>query len=74
MSLLSRATRNRTIGIKLLEDEGQTSTPTDPNHDPWQNVQVAAAYAEIAKDVVTHTALTIGGVWAACKIIGRICK
>jgi hypothetical protein len=36
--------------------------------------EVAAAYAEIAKDFITHAALTIGGVYAACKIVGRICK
>lgn len=48
----------------------------EPSEDrnPFEGVEVAAAYADIAKDLITHAALTIGGVWAACKIVERICK
>lgn len=37
-------------------------------------VEVAAGYAEIIKEVVTHTALIVGGVWCLCKIAERLCK
>lgn len=75
MSLLGRTMRNRTIGVKVLDDSViNNGTEIDPDRNPFEGVEVAAAYAEIAKDVITHTALTVGGVWAACKIIGRICK
>lgn len=73
MSLLGRTMKNRTIGLKVLDDR-VINNEDAPATDPWANVEIAAAYAEIAKDVITHTALTVGGVWAACKIIGRICK
>lgn len=55
---------------KLVKDD---ETPAQ-ERDPMENVVVVAAYAEIVKDVVTHSALTIGGVFAACQIIKRICK
>ena len=65
--------KNKTIGVTLLDNPSKTSEPT-ADHDPLDGVVVAAAYAEIFKDVVTHTALTVGGVAAAYKIIERICK
>lgn len=75
MRLLNRAMKNTTIGVKVLDDRTLNGgAEVDSDYDPMVGVQVAAAYAEIAKDLVTHTALTVGGVWAACKIIGRICK
>lgn len=57
---------------KLVKDD-ENGTP-GPERDPMDNVVLVAAYAEIVKDVVTHSALTIGGVFAACQIIKRICK
>lgn len=57
---------------KLVKDED--SGTSAPERDPMENVVVVAAYAEIVKDVVTHTALTVGGVFAVCKIVERICK
>lgn len=73
--MFKRALRNKTIGVKLLDDRDMASGETVVDDaDPFLGVEVAAAYAEIAKDLVTHTALTVGGVWAVCKIIGRICK
>lgn len=76
MSLINRAMKNKTIGVKVLDDRniGAMSTEPENDRDPFEGVQVAAAYAEIAKDLVTHTAFTIGGVFAACKIIERICR
>ncbi len=74
MSLSDRLLKNKTIGVKLMDDKTSETKNVDPNYDPWLNVELAAGYAEVVKDVVTHTALTVGGVWAACKIIGRICK
>lgn len=75
MSFLNRAMRNKTIGVKVLDDRTFTEGEVEAaDRDPFEGVQIAAAYADIVKDLVTHTALTIGGVYAACKIIGRICK
>lgn len=56
---------------KLVRENGDTPVESS---NPMEGVEVAAAYAEIAKDLITHAALTIGGVWAACKIVERICK
>lgn len=46
----------------------------DKNYDPFEGVEVLAAYSEVAKDFITHTALTVGGVMAAYQIVKRICK
>lgn len=73
--MFKRAMKNTAIKVKVVNDkENPNSTPEQDSADAWENVEIAAAYAEIAKDVITHAALTIGGVFAACKIIGRICK
>jgi len=42
--------------------------------DPMVGPQIAAAYSEIAKDFITHAALTIGATFVVCKIVGRLCK
>lgn len=63
--------RNRAVKMSFIKDKAETSE-TDQN--PFENVEVLAAYSEVAKDFVTHAALTIGGVYAACQIIKRICK
>lgn len=65
--------KNRSFNVKVVKDPVNGSEP-DETTDPFEGVQVAAAYAEVAKDFVTHTALVIGGVFAACKIIERICR
>lgn len=72
--MFKRTFKNKTIGVKVLDDRDINGAENESDRDPWENVEIASAYAEIAKDLVTHTALTVGGVWAACKIIGRICK
>lgn len=71
MSLL----KNRSFNVKVVKDQDVNGAEAiDPNRNPFEGVEVAAAYAEVAKDLITHAALTIGGVWAACKIVERICK
>lgn len=59
---------------KLVRDKGTETIIPGEDRNPMEGVEIAAAYAEIAKDVITHAALTVGGVFAACKIIERICK
>jgi len=62
--------RNRAFQVKMVKDQvGEEETI-----DPMMGPQIAAAYAEVAKDFVTHTALVVGGVMSAYQIIKRICK
>lgn len=76
MSLL----KNRSFVIKAVNDKDlRNGAVIDAGSesaaaDPFVGVQVAAAYADVAKDLITHAALTIGGVFAVCKIVERICK
>lgn len=65
--------KNRSFNVKVVKDQASTNESPE-EHNPFEGVEVAAAYSAVAKDFVTHTALVIGGVWAACKIIERICK
>lgn len=65
--------RNRSVQVKFVKD------PKTANDAPDEaaligNVEVAAAYAEIFKNVVTHTALVVGGAFILCKIVERICR
>lgn len=69
MSLL----KNRSFNVKVVKDPVNGDEPA-VDRNPFEGVEVAAAYAEVAKDFITHAALTIGSVWAACKIVERICK
>lgn len=73
MSILKRALKNQTIGVTLLDNATKNAEPEEAV-DPLEGVVVAAAYVELAKDLITHAAFTIGGVYAACKIVERICK
>lgn len=52
----------------------KTDAAPDEDRNIFEGPELAAAYAEVAKDLITHAALTIGGVYAACQIIKRICK
>jgi hypothetical protein len=65
--------KNRSFNVKMVKDNPDGSTP-QVEFDPMAGPEIAAAYAEVAKDFITHATLTIGGVWAACKIVERICK
>lgn len=73
---MRRFLRNYSVqtSSKLIKDNPDGSSPLLETIDPMLGPEIAAAYADIAKDLITHAALTIGGVYAACKIIGRICK
>lgn len=62
---------NRSVNVKIVKDPKVSS---DSPEEILAGVEVVAAYAEIFKDVVTHTALVVGGVWCICKIVERICK
>jgi len=66
--------KNRSFNVKVVKDDNGTVTTEESGRDPFEGVEVAAAYAEVAKDFITHAALTIGGVWAAVKVVERICK
>ena len=76
MSILGK----RSLLIKAVNDKDLRNgavidaATEDATVDPFVGVQVAASYAEVVKDVVTHVAFTIGGIYAACKIVERICK
>jgi hypothetical protein len=65
---------NRSFNVKVIKDKPANGDGPFITPDPMLGPEVAAAYAEVIKDIVTHTALVVGGVYAACKIIGRICK
>jgi hypothetical protein len=72
---MSRLFRNRAVQTttRLVKTEGGEET-VEVQRDPFEGVALAEAYAEVAKDFITHTALVIGGVFAACQIVKRICK
>lgn len=68
---------NRVVQVKLTKDQnsnGKEIVKVDPNHNPLEGVEVAAAYAAVGKDLITHASLTIGGVFIVCKIVERICR
>lgn len=67
MSLL----RNRALIVKMGKDP---KVAPETEEEMLANVEIVATYAAIAKDVVTHTALVVGGVWCLCKIVERICR
>lgn len=64
----------RAVQLQFVKPAKGQSEETETNKDPYEAVNVAAAYSAVAKDFVTHTALVVGGVWAGCKIVERICK
>lgn len=66
--------KNRSFNVKVVKDQADGNNDTTTDRDPFEGPVVAAAYAEVIKDVITHAAFTIGGVWAACKVVERICK
>lgn len=66
--------KNRSFNVKVVKDDVTKNNDTADDRNPFEGVEVAAAYADVAKDLVTHAALTIGGVYAACQIIKRICR
>lgn len=72
---VKRIMQNHSVNVSLVDNpNASTETEDDANRDPFEGVEVLAAYSEVAKDFITHTALTVGGVMAAYQIIKRICK
>lgn len=65
--------KNRAVQMEFVKKDKKDDAAGEPTNI-FEGPEIAAAYAEVIKDVVTHTALVVGGVYAACKIIGRICK
>lgn len=65
----------RAVQLQFVKpQEAKHQEKIESGKDPYEGPNVAAAYSAVAKDLITHTALTVGGVWAVCKIIGRICR
>jgi hypothetical protein len=64
---------NRAVKMTFIKDK-ETPTETAGDRNIFEGPEVAYAYAAVAKDFVTHTALVVGGVWIVCKIVGRFCK
>ena len=64
--------KNRSFNVKVVKDQTEENHQLDSDRNPYEGADVFAAYAEVAKDFITHTALTIGGVYAAYKIVERI--
>lgn len=66
---------NRSLVVKSVRDKDiRSSGESGEEVDPFLGPRVAAAYSDVAKDLVTHVALTIGGVFIGCKIVERIMR
>lgn len=61
---------NRSINLKMVNDKKQNAGESNP----FEGVEVATAYSEIAKDFITHTAIVVTSAYVVCKIFGKICK
>jgi hypothetical protein len=76
--LLNRFLRDSSLNVSVVPNNGSKTSvnyvPAGDSEDPMVGVQVAAAYADVVKDVVTHATLLIGGVYAACQIVKRLCR
>ena len=59
---------NRSFNVKLVRDSDGVKRDLD------ENVSAALAYSTIVKDFVTHTALTVGGVYVVCRVVDRLCR
>jgi hypothetical protein len=72
---ISKHLRNHAVNVTLVDNPNAPTEPEDdPNRDPFEGVEVLAAYSEVVKDFITHTAVTVGVYMAAYQIIKRICK
>jgi hypothetical protein len=70
---VSRFFRNRSLLIKPVKDNDYLNGDS-PLIETIMTPEVAAAYSEVAKDFITHTALTIGAVFITCKIVERLTR
>jgi hypothetical protein len=67
--------KNSSILVKPVRDKDiLVSGESNETADPFVGPRVAAAYAEVAKDFVSHTALTVGAVFVTCKIVERLMR
>jgi len=65
---------NRVAQVKFVKEAVSNSDGPIVTPDPMLGPEIVSAYAEIAKDLITHAAVTIGITYSVCKIIGRLCK
>ena len=73
--MLRRFLRKNELAVRVIENNNHQVIDADqPAEDPFLGFQVAAEYAAIAKDFVTHAAVTIGVTYAACQIVKRLCR
>lgn len=63
--------KRHSVNLKVVKDP---KAPVDTPEEIQASVDAVAAYAEIIKDVVTHTAIVVGGVWCICKVVERLCR
>jgi hypothetical protein len=66
--------KNRSFNVKMVRDDTPGNADSFVPADPMLGPEIAAAYADIAKAFITHATVTIGGIWAACKVVERICR
>jgi hypothetical protein len=64
----------RAVQLQFVKPAKGQPEETETNKDPLEGPNVAAAYSAVAKDFIGFTAMTVGGVFIACKIVERICK
>jgi hypothetical protein len=75
---MKRLFRNYSVQTqsKLVRDSSNGDGPTTiiDSLDPMMGPEIVAAYSEIAKDFITHSALVIGGTYIACRIVKALTK
>lgn len=68
--------KNRAVQMSFVKTEPDNTKKWD--YTPIEQEEPAAfdpeKFAEIAKDVVAHAALTIGGVYVAARVLTTVCR
>jgi hypothetical protein len=59
---------------RLIRTTAENGSTTETAEDPFLGPQIAAEYAEVAKDFITHAAVVIGGTYIACRIAKALFK
>ena len=65
----SKLVRVPKVDATVIEEDGPLIAD-----DPLLGPELVQEYVDIAKDFITHAAVTVGAVYCVCKIVGRICK
>lgn len=65
---------NRSFQVKVVKDQKNPNDPAAAEAALIGNVEAAAAYADIVKNLVTHTALVVAGAFVVCKVVERLCR